>query len=92
MTNIRVSQAVLEALLSGDPNIRVSQLPLEVLLDFYNTSNVRVSQVALELLTLIGSNPNLRISQLAIEVLVGEAPPEPPPTEGRVLGPAVQSI
>lgn len=92
MTNIRVSQAVLEALLSGNPNLRVSQLPIEVLLDFYNTSNVRVSQMALEVLTLIGSNPNLRISQLAIEVLVGEAPTPPPPVEGRVLGPPVQII
>lgn len=50
MTNIRISQEAIEALVKRFPNIRASQVSIETLVGFQNLSNIRQSQVSIEAL------------------------------------------
>jgi hypothetical protein len=65
MTNARVSQEVIEALVDGTPNARVSQEVIEPLVS--GTPNARVSQEVIE--SLVSGTANARVSQIVKEVL-----------------------
>lgn len=77
MTEIRVSQAIVEVLIdSDDRNARISQNTVEALADS-DDRNARVSQANVEALA-DSDDRNARVSQLIVEVLWRRPDPIPP--------------